>query len=181
MRSDRERPSRELYDRHTALIRRNWLLPAPSPPLGNAFVLPRLEPVQRGRGPPRERPRRGAWIFSREPLQPSERDRFRSVSAILSPSRWNYHVFGAIPWREVASSETVTPALVSTPPVWCFQPNAGSCTLSVVNLRTVRRLNRNANLYAAADLRAARSVLAGGEGCSIELWMLLFGFTLLEF
>lgn len=54
--------------------------------------------------------------------------------------------------------------LVSTPPVWCFQPNPGSCTLSVVNLRTVRRFNRNANLYAAADLRAARcSVLAGDE------------------
>lgn len=60
------------------------------------------------RGPPRERPRRGAWIFSREPLQPSERDRFRFVSATLfSLLPLELSRFRAIPWR--GCIETVTP------------------------------------------------------------------------
>lgn len=131
-----------------------------------AFVLPAwLEPVQRGRG--EGRAKRSVDFLTRSPNRSTNERARASIgfdSATFSP-RSNYHVSSG--YRDavaaVASSETVA-RLVSTPPVWCFQPNAGSCTLSVVNLRTVRRLNRNANLYTAADLRAARSVLAWGVG-----------------
>lgn len=70
----------------------------------------------------------------------------------------------AMPWAVASSCIERNGSPLSTPPVWCFRQTPVA-TRSVVNLRTVRRLNRNANLYASPDLRAAHLFLADDCGC----------------
>lgn len=149
-----------------------------SSPSWNAFVLPRcthstVEPVQREpwlrrkrREPGRQRE---AWIGFSHAISPTrssqERvDRFRSPIWPSSRGIIMFRTDIAMPWAMASSCIERNGSPVSTPPVWCFRQTPVA-TRSVVNLRTVRRLNRNANLYASPDLRAAHLFLADDCEC----------------